>query len=80
MKFPFFGKLKSLACNTLRDLIKEILLKDREKRKKAQHLAGIKPMTLKVFDPIEWPYCCSAIVTHKVHHVNCLSFSVGAEN
>ena len=43
----------------LRDLIKEALLRDRKRRKKAQHLAGIKPTTSRVLLRCRVLYRCA---------------------
>ena len=43
-----FVKENRLCCATLWNLIKDTLLRDRKRRKKAQQLAGIEPTTSRV--------------------------------
>ena len=72
-KHPFFVKENQWCCTSLRDLIKDTLQRDRKRRKKAEHLAGIEPMSF-ALRTCALPLCynpCPMPFTHQnTPHVN----------
>ena len=48
LSIHFFVKENQWCCTSLRDLIKDTLLRDGKRRKKAQHPARIEPTTSRV--------------------------------
>ena len=63
--FAPFVKENQQRCTSRRDLIQEALLRDRKRRKKAEHLTGIKPMTSRVLLSRPLLYHCATTAAHR---------------